>query len=264
MEFETILYDKAAGIARITLNRPARLNALCEQMFEEFHVALDHAEQGDDLRVLVITGAGRGFCAGADLTMNIGSDGTGGPMDLGAALERSYNPLIMRLRALPVPVISSINGVAAGAGASLALAADICIAARSAKFVLAFARIGLVPDAGLTYFLPQRIGMARALGLSLLGEEVGASDAQQWGLIWRCVDDLQLSDETDALARRLSGAATHALGLTKHAIYASQTQTLEQQVNMERHLQARAGQSRDFREGVAAFLAKRIAQFEGR
>jgi 2-(1,2-epoxy-1,2-dihydrophenyl)acetyl-CoA isomerase len=263
MTYEHILFEKRDGIARITLNRPQRLNALCTPMFEEMQAALDAAEAGSDLRVLVLTGAGRGFCAGADLAMPIGGSGEGDKVDLGAALERHYNPLIKRLRELPVPVVSAVNGVAAGAGASLALAADLCIAARSARFVLAFARIGLVPDAGLTYFLPQRIGLARSLGLALLGEEVDAERAAQWGLIWQCVEDTELAPSVDALAERLAHAPTTALGYTKRALYAGTASSLTGQLALERELQGKAGQTRDFAEGVTAFLAKRPAQFSG-
>jgi 2-(1,2-epoxy-1,2-dihydrophenyl)acetyl-CoA isomerase len=214
------------------------------------------------MRVLVIAGAGRGFCAGADLEQPLGS-GSREERDIGAILERNYNPLIMRLRGLPVPVVSVVNGVAAGAGVSLALAADLTVAARSASFVLAFARIGLIPDAGATYFLAERIGTARALGLALLGEKLSASDAQSWGLIWKCVDDDALAASVDALVDKLRVGPTVGLGLTKRAIYASREHTLAEQLHLERTLQAEAGRTRDFEEGVAAFLAKRSAGFTG-
>jgi len=261
MNYETILFEEQEGVARITLNRPERLNALCSAMFPEIHDALDRA-QARSLRVLVIAGAGRGFCAGADLEQPLGS-GSREERDIGAILERNYNPLIMRLRSLPVPVVSVVNGVAAGAGVSLALAADLTVAARSASFVLAFARIGLIPDAGATYFLAERIGTARALGLALLGEKLSASDAQSWGLIWKCVEDDELAATVDALVDKLRVGPTVGLGLTKRAIYASREQTLAEQLHLERKLQAEAGRTGDFEEGVAAFLAKRSARFTG-
>lgn len=262
MTYETILFEQNEGVARITLNRPDRLNALCEPMFPEIQDALDRA-QAAPLRVLVLAAAGRGFCAGADLTRPLGGGETP-ERDVGSTLERHYNPLIKRLRALPVPVISAVNGVAAGAGASLALAADITIAARAASFVLAFARIGLVPDAGLTYFLRERVGTARALGLALLGEKVSGTEAAAWGLIWQCVEDDALESTVLALARKISQGPTHGLALTKRAIYAAADHTLAEQLQLERELQREAGQTQDFREGVAAFLAKRPARFEGR
>jgi 2-(1,2-epoxy-1,2-dihydrophenyl)acetyl-CoA isomerase len=262
MTYETIVFEHTEGVARITLNRPDRLNALCEAMFPEIHHALDRA-QAQPLRVLVITGAGRGFCAGADLEHPLGT-GTRAERDIGVTLERNYNPLIARLRELPVPVISAVNGVAAGAGVSIALAADIVIAARSASFVLAFARIGLVPDAGATYFLSERIGTARTLGLALLGEKLSATDAAGWGLIWQCVEDEALSETVEALVARLRVGPTAGLALTKRAIYAAREQSLSEQLHLERELQAQAGRTDDFEEGVAAFLAKRAARFSGR
>jgi 2-(1,2-epoxy-1,2-dihydrophenyl)acetyl-CoA isomerase len=264
MSYENILYEYRDGVARLTLNRPQRLNALCAPMFDELQDGLDDATARADLRVIVLTGAGRGFCAGADLAMPIAGSSDATEVDLGEALERYYNPLITRLRELPVPVVSAVNGVAAGAGASLALAADLCIAARSARFVLAFARIGLVPDAGLTYFLPQRIGLARALGLSLLGEEVSGEAAREWGLVWQCVDDDKLASSLEELVTRLARAPTRALGLTKRALYAATSSALAEQLSLERDLQGQAGRTRDFGEGVAAFLSKRAANFEGR
>jgi 2-(1,2-epoxy-1,2-dihydrophenyl)acetyl-CoA isomerase len=261
MTYETIQFEQADGVARITLNRPERLNALCEATFPELHDALDRAEAGS-LRVLVIAAAGRGFCAGADLEQPLGT-GSRDERDIGATLERNYNPLIERLRSLPVPVVSVVNGVAAGAGVSLALAADLTIAARSASFVLAFARIGLVPDAGATYFLAERIGVARAQGLALLGEKLSAFDAAAWGLIWKCVEDDELAARVDELVARLRVGPTVGLGLTKQAIYAAGERTLAAQLRLERELQARAGRTADFEEGVAAFLAKRAARFTG-
>jgi len=263
MNYETILFGCAGGIARITLNRPECLNALSRKMFQEMHAALDLAQAMSDLRVVVLTGAGRGFCAGADLTEPFPID-VHGARDLGVPLERDYNPLVLRLRGLPVPVISVVNGVAAGAGVSLALAADITLASRSASFVLAFARLGLIPDAGSTYFLAQRIGMARAMGLALLGEKISGIDAATWGLVWKCVEDHELGSVAEQLANHFASAPTRALGLTKKAFNASSDRDLAAQLELERELQKTAGATADFEEGLASFLAKRPAHFTGR
>ncbi|MGA2550970.1 MAG: enoyl-CoA hydratase-related protein [Burkholderiaceae bacterium] len=262
MHYETIRFEHGDGVARITLHRPERLNALCEAMFPELDDALEQVLK-EKARVLVLSGAGRGFCAGADLEHPLGT-GPASERDIGVVLERAYNPFIERLRSLPLPVISAVNGVAAGAGVSLALAADITIAAKSASFILAFARIGLIPDAGATYFLSERMGTARAMALALLGEKLAAVEAEQMGLIWKCVDDDALASTVDELALRLRHGPTLGLGLTKRAIYAAREKTLKAQLQLERELQAEAGKTHDFEEGVAAFLAKRVARFEGR
>ncbi len=261
---DAIRYGEADGIARLTLHRPERLNAFAEGMFREIRGALDRVEAAaaaGRVRVLVVTGAGRGFCAGADLTQ-LDPAALGGA-DIGEALERDYNPLILRLRALPVPVVCAVNGVAAGAGASLALAGDLTIATRSARFVLAFARIGLVPDAGATFFLPQRIGKARALGLALLGESIDAETAERWGLIWECVDDADFATRVDHYARRLAAAPTRALIATRALFSGAEHRTLADQLAAERALQMEVGRQPDFREGVAAFREKRTAAFTG-
>jgi 2-(1,2-epoxy-1,2-dihydrophenyl)acetyl-CoA isomerase len=258
---DPILLRIEAGVARITLNRPERLNALNEGLLSQFAAALDQIESTQALRVVVITGAGRGFCAGADLSSGF----AGGPdSDIGIVLERSYNPLIQRLRALEVPVLAVVNGVAAGAGASFALACDIVLAGTSARFVLAFARIGLVPDAGLTYFLSERVGLARAMGMALLGEELNAEDALSAGLIYKVCADQQLAKEAELLIQRLATAPTRALGLTKQALYAAQGHQLVEQLHLERQLQSQMGRTDDFREGVEAFREKRAARFRGR
>jgi 2-(1,2-epoxy-1,2-dihydrophenyl)acetyl-CoA isomerase len=189
--------------------------------------------------------------------------GVGETVDVGSSLEKNYNPLLKQLRALPYPVICAVNGVAAGAGCNLALACDIVIAAKSASFIQAFSRIGLIPDAGGTYTLPRLVGTARALAAAMLAESVSAEQAQQWGMIWKCVDDGQLVSEANALARQLAGQATRALGLMKRAIYASANNTFEQQLDLERDLQREAAKSGDFREGVTAFKEKRPARFTG-
>ncbi len=264
--YSTIAYAQADGIARIRLDRADKLNVFSAEMFDDIERALDvvedSAEHEGGVRVLVVTGAGRGFCAGADLSI-IDPDRIA-DTDLGAMLERSYNPLVLRLRALPVPVLCAVNGVAAGAGASLALAGDITIAAKSASFVLAFARIGLVPDAGATFFLPQRIGKARAAGLAMLGEKIDAATAEHWGLIWKCVDDAEFAGAVEACAKRLAIAPTRALIATRELLNAAENNTLKEQLSAERDAQSAAGRGADFREGVSAFRDKRAAQFKGR
>src|SRR6266436_2152251 len=247
----------------VTLNRPERLNAFTGEMHAELREALARIEADASVRALLITGAGRGFCAGQDLSERMMSPDTAGA-DVGHSLDKNYNPLLKRLRALPMPVVCAVNGVAAGAGCNLALACDIVIAARSASFLQAFARIGLIPDAGGTYTLPRLIGTARAMAAAMLAEQISAERAEQWGLIWRCVDDDKLSDEARALARYLATQATKALGLMKRAIYASQANTFDQQLDLERDLQREAANSEDFREGVTAFKEKRPAKFTGR
>lgn len=260
-----IRYSEADGVARITLHRPDKLNAFSDVMFGEMRDAMDRVEAAaadGAVRVLVITGAGRGFCAGADLAAI--DPATLGDVDLGMVLERDYNPMVLRLQKLPVPVLCAVNGVAAGAGASLALAGDITVAARSANFVLAFARIGLVPDAGATFLLPRRIGRARAAGLAMLGEKIDATTAERWGLIWQCVDDADFATTIDALAARLACAPTKALIATRALLNCAETSSLADQVAAERAMQAQAGRGADFREGVTAFREKRPAVFRGR
>jgi len=259
----TILLDIAEGVATVTLNRPERLNAFTGEMHAELREALARIEADASVRALLITGAGRGFCAGQDLSERMMSPATA-PVDVGDSLGKNYNPLLKTLRALPMPVVCAVNGVAAGAGCNLALACDIVIAARSASFLQAFARIGLIPDAGGTYTLPRLAGTARAMAAAMLAEQISAERAEQWGLIWKCVDDDKLSDETRALARHLATQATKALGLMKRAIYASAANTFEQQLDLERDLQREAANSEDFREGVTAFKEKRPAKFTGR
>ena len=259
MTTSTILMSIAGAVATITLNRPDKLNAFTNEMHAELGDALDHVAS-NGARVLVLTGAGRGFCAGQDLGQRRGDD----LPDLGETLEKFYNPLIRRLRALELPVIAAVNGVAAGAGMSLALAADIVIAARSASFLQAFARVGLLPDAGSTWMLPRLIGPARARGLALLAEKISAEQAEAWGLIWRCVDDESLLPEVSALATRLAAAPTLALARIKRALDLAEENSLDSQLEVERRYQSELGRSADYREGVAAFLDKRVANFTGR
>jgi 2-(1,2-epoxy-1,2-dihydrophenyl)acetyl-CoA isomerase len=262
MGWETILFEIADGVATLTLNRPERLNSFIPAMHEEIAAALGTVESDAAIRALLITGAGRGFCAGQDLNLRRDAD----PLDFdaGASLERYYNPMIRRLRALRKPVIAAVNGPAAGAGANLALACDIVLAARSASFLEAFARIGLVPDAGGTWFLPRLVGLPRAMGLALLGEPISAETAAAWGLIWKMVEDDKLMPEARALARKLAQGPTQGLGLIKEALNRSLENGLGAQLDVERDLQRVAAATEDFREGVAAFLEKRPARFSGR
>lgn len=262
MQFENILLDVAEGVATITLNRPDKLNAFTSAMHKDLRAAVASVKANPSVRALLITGAGRGFCAGQDLSEDVMSV-TAADVDVSATLERNYNPMVKTLRSLPVPVICAVNGVAAGAGANFALAADIVIAARSASFIQAFSKIGLIPDCGGTYFLPRLIGTARAMAAAMLAEKVSAERAEQWGLIWKCVDDAHLMSEARALARQLAAQATRALALTKEAIYASASNDLAAQLDLERDLQRVAGTTHDFREGVAAFNQKRPAKFTG-
>ncbi len=261
MAYETILFEIADGAARLTLNRPDRLNSFTVQMHEEVAAALDEVESAG-ARVLLLTGAGRGFCAGQDLSDRSVAPGGGG-VDLGASLEERYNPLVRRLAGLPMPVIAAVNGVAAGAGANIALACDIVIAARSAKFIQSFANIGLVPDSGGTWSLPRLVGTARAIGLAFLGDKLSAEQAAQWGMIWRCVDDAEFSKVVDELARQFAVAPTRGLARTKHAIYSSGERTLEEQLDVERDYQRELGFSSDYAEGVSAFTEKRTPRFSG-
>lgn len=258
-----ILSHVEQGVMTITLNRPERLNSFNDVMHQQLAECLKQAEHDDTIRCLLITGAGRGFCAGQDLNdRNV--DPNGPAPDLGMSVERFYNPLVRRLAKLPKPVIAAVNGVAAGAGATLALGCDMVIAARSANFVMAFSKLGLVPDCGGTWLLPRTAGRARAMGLALLGDKMSAEQAQQWGMIWQVVDDAELADTSLTLARHLATQPTYGLGLIKQALLASETHTLDQQLDMERDFQRMAGRSDDYREGVSAFLAKRPPQFSGK
>lgn len=262
MAYETIRFEIVDSIARLTLNRPDKLNTFTVAMHGEVRDALERVKADASVRVLVLTGAGRGFCAGQDLGDRAVAPGAA-RVDLGESVEKYYGPLVRTLRALPLPVICAVNGVAAGAGANLTLACDIVIAARSASFIEAFCKLGLIPDTGGTYFLPRLIGTARAMGLAMLGDKVSAEQAASWGLIWKCVDDDKLAAETDGLARYLATAATKGLARTKQALYASPVNTLEAQLDLERDFMRELGGSADYREGVAAFMDKRAPRFKG-
>jgi len=263
MSEEQIRYESSGGIARITLNRPERLNSFTTRMHAELREALARVASGGEARVLLVTGQGRAFCAGQDLSDRAVAPGEA-PVDLGTSIEENYRPLVLTLRELPIPVVCAVNGVAAGAGANIALACDIVIAARSASFIQAFCKIGLVPDSGGTFFLPRLVGTARAMGLAMLGDKVTAEQAVSWGLIWKCVDDVDLPSTTEGLLAQLAQAPTRGLAAIKRALYASSGNTLPQQLDLERDLQRELGYSADYREGVAAFLEKRAPRFAGR
>ena len=262
MSLDTVLFDKTAGVARITLNRPDRLNSFTAAMHGELAAALDEAA-GDDVRAVLLTGAGRGFCAGQDLADRAVAPG-GAPVDLGDSVERYYAPLIRHLTSLPKPVICAVNGVAAGAGANIALACDVVLAARSARFIQSFTNIGLIPDSGGTWVLPRLVGQARALGLALTGEPLSAEKAESWGLIWKCVADDALLPEATALAEHFAAGPTRGLAETKRLIRGASTRSLDDELNLERDAMRDLGFSADYREGVAAFTAKRPPTFTGR
>ena len=262
MNYEQIRFESADGIARLTLDRPDRLNSFTDQMHEEVRDALSRVAS-DGSRVLLLTGNGRGFCAGQDLSDRAVAPGAE-PVDLGRSIEKNYRPLILALRNLPMPVVCGVNGVAAGAGASIALACDLVVATRSASFVQAFCRIGLIPDAGGTYFLPRLVGSARAMGLAMLGDKLTAEDAERIGLIWQCVDDDAYAATIDALLARLAAAPTRGLAAIKRVLHASPGNTLEAQLALEGETQRELGRSADYGEGVAAFLGKRAPNFTGR
>ena len=262
MAYDTLLFSVDGGIARLTLNRPDRLNSFNTQMHTEVRHALEQLP-GSGARVLVLTGAGRGFCAGQDLGDRAVAPGSAA-VDLGESIDKYYKPLVLALHILPMPVIAAVNGVAAGAGANIALACDLVIAARSASFVQAFSKIGLLPDSGGTWILPRLVGNARALGLTLLGNKLPAEQAAAWGMIWQCVEDAELASTVDALAHQLAEAPTRGLASTKAAIRDSWQRSLTEQLDVERDAQRELGRSADYAEGVAAFIGKRTPRFTGR
>ena len=251
----SVLISVEAGLQTITLNRPDKLNAFNPEMHKALRAALEQALDQPAIRAVLLTGSGRGFCSGQDLSERRVEPGAA-PIDLSVSLGSHYNPLVRRLRELPKPIVCAVNGVAAGAGANIALACDVVVAARSARFVQSFARLGLVPDSGGTYFLPRLAGSARAMGLALLAEPLSAEDAERWGLIWKVFDDDKLMAEASAIARKLATGPTKGYGLIKRALYASEHNSLDAQLDLERDLQREAGFSEDYRKGVAAFLEK--------
>ena len=262
MEEHPVLVERRAGYRVITLNRPHRLNAFTEAMHQALKRAVAEAESDDDCRALLLTGAGRAFCAGQDLNERVAADGN--TMVLGNALETYYNPLVRMLRELPFPVVAAVNGTAAGAGANVALACDIVLAARSASFVQAFAKIGLVPDCGGTWFLPRLVGPARARGLALTAEPLPAEKAEAWGLIWKAVDDFALLAEAHKLCLHFASAPTVGLALCKRLLDQSWSNDLDAQLDLERESQREASLTSDYAEGVHAFLGKRPPVFTGR
>jgi 2-(1,2-epoxy-1,2-dihydrophenyl)acetyl-CoA isomerase len=262
MDEPTILIEQLAGYRVITLNRPARLNAFTESMHVSLRDALAEAQADENCRALLLTGAGRGFCAGQDLNDRLSEAGKT-PV-LGGALEAYYNPLVRRLRAMPFPVVAAVNGVAAGAGCNIALACDIVIAAHSANFIQSFAKIGLVPDSGGTWILPRLVGPARARALALTAEPLSAQKAESWGLIWKAVPDGELANEAHSLCAHFATAPTAGLALIKRALDESWSNDLDAQLDLERELQREASLMPDYAEGVRAFMAKRPPHFTGR
>ena len=263
MAFETIKYQVKNGVGVLTLNRPETLNSFTMQMHDEVRQAMKDARTNKAVRCLVITGEGRGFCAGQDLG-DRSVKATDEAPDLGESVEKNYNPLIRSIMTMDKPVLCAVNGVAAGAGASIALACDIVLAARSAKFVQVFCKIGLVPDSGGTFNLPRTVGLARAKGLALLGDKLSAEKAESWGLIWQCVDDEKLMDETITLAEHLATQPTKGLATIKKLLNESFSNPLHQQLELEKEAMRMLGQTDDYREGVSAFMGKRQPKFTGK
>ncbi|WP_213958608.1 MULTISPECIES: enoyl-CoA hydratase-related protein [unclassified Variovorax] len=260
MSEPTISVAQTGSVTTLTLNRPTAMNSFTSAMHAELLAALNGAAADASVRCVIITGAGRGFCAGQDLSDPAAAPG----QDLGKLIEANYAPLVERVRSMPVPVIAAVNGVAAGAGANLALCCDLVIAARSASFIQAFSKIGLVVDTGGTWLLPRLVGSARALGLAMLGDKVPAADAAQMGMIWQCVDDAALLDTANALATRLAGMPTRALVATRQALTSAQGMDMRQALQQEAALQSELGSAHDYLEGVDAFRNKRAPTFTDR
>lgn len=262
-QYETIVVEKKQGVSQITLNRPEKLNSFNVQMHQELRSALDEIATDGITRAILLTGAGRGFCAGQDLAdRNVSTDQQA--PDLGRSVEQFYNPLIRRLTSLPIPVVCGVNGVAAGAGASIVMACDLVVAARSAAFILSFAKVGLVPDSGSSWHIARAIGLPRAKALAMLGNKLAAEQAKQWGLIYEVVDDDQLYSEAERLAAYLATQPTAALGKMKHLIHTCFDHSLHEQLERERADMQFLGRSDDYREGVNAFMQKRPAEFKGK
>jgi len=260
--YETVRLERADGVATLTLNRPDRLNSFTVAMHGELRAALDEVAADTAARCLVLTGAGRGFCAGQDLADRAVAPGSEA-LDLGFSIENYYKPMLLRLRHLRMPTVCAVNGVAAGAGANIPFACDLVVAARSASFIQSFSKLGLVPDCGGTWWLPRLVGPARAMGLALLGNKLPAAQAEQWGLIWRCVDDDQLMPSALELARQLASGPTRGYVRTREAIEANLERSFEAALDVERDYQRELGRSSDYREGVTAFIDKRAPRFTG-
>lgn len=262
MDYQTIIAEEKDAVGYLTFNRPKQLNSFNETMHQEVAQTLKAWSKDPAIRAVVISAAGRGFCAGQDLGDRVVDPNADAP-DLGLSIEKYYNPLIKMITEMPKPVICAVNGVAAGAGANIALACDIVIAAKSASFIQAFCRLGLVPDSGGTWFLPRVVGRAQAMGLAMLGDKVPAEKAVQLGMIWQCVEDDVLQAEASKMAAHFATQPTYGLSLIKKAIHAAANNTLEQQLTLERDLQRLAGRSSDYKEGVQAFMQKRTPEFKG-
>ncbi len=260
MSYNNIIFEVTGGVAKLTLNRPKALNSFTSDMHQDVRDAMATVRSDADIRCLLITGSGRGFCAGQDLG-DRAVTGDGEVPSLGDSVEKNYNPLIRSIMTLPKPVVCAVNGVAAGAGSSIALACDIVLAARSASFIQAFCKIGLVPDSGGSWNLPRAVGSARAKGLALLGDRLPAETAEQWGLIWKCVDDDALQTEATAMADHFASQPTYALGRIKKLLLESPDNTLFEQLEAEKDAMQELGQSDNYREGVAAFMEKRPPKF---
>ena len=262
MDYQTIITEEKDAVGYLTFNRPQQLNSFNEMMHQEVAQTLKAWSKDPAIRAVVISAAGRGFCAGQDLGDRVVDPNATAP-DLGLSIEKYYNPLIKMITEMPKPVICAVNGVAAGAGANIALACDIVIAAKSASFIQAFCRLGLVPDSGGTWFLPRVVGRAQAMGLAMFGDKVPAEKALQLGMIWQCVEDDELQSEAQKMATHLATQPTYGLSLIKKAIHAADNNSLEQQLTLERDLQRLAGRSSDYKEGVQAFMQKRTPEFKG-